>query len=158
MALLLQDGSYLLVQQASAPVGVLLVRGDPGAIYHTLAPSWRTANFGDGTTTVSWTSPLDPGERKTYTIDCTTELNAIEDRILSVTVTLSALASLAGLRIYGVTNDQTQVTVWFEIAAADRSRPGWNDPGEVHFVTVSVMGMSGHTFERMASITVKNLE
>lgn len=157
MALLLQNGSYLLVTPADAPAGKLLLRGDAGAVYHSLAPAWRTANFGDGTTAVSWTSPLDPAERKIYTVNASTELNAISDRIKSVDVTLSGLAALAGLHIYGITNDDTQVSIWFEINSGDQSRPGWNPPGEVHLVTVSITSMGGHTFERTIALRISQL-
>lgn len=160
MALLLQNphaGSYLLTQSAGAPSGKLLTRGDPGAVYHAIAPTWRVANFGDGTTTVAWGSPLDPNERKTYTINASTELNGINDRIQSVDVILSGLAALAGLHIYGVTNDDTQVSIWFEVDAVDRTRSGWNPPGEVHLVTITISTMGGHIFERTAALRVMQL-
>jgi hypothetical protein len=157
MPLLLQDGSYLLLQEAGEPAGKLLLKGDPGAVFHALAPAWRTANFGDGTNVVSWGSPLDPSERKTYTVDASQELNGINDRIKSVTVVLSGLAALSGLTIYGVTNDNTNVTIWFEIAPEDRARPGWTPPGEVHIVTVTVTSMDGHIFQRDASLRISEL-
>jgi hypothetical protein len=157
MALLLQDGGYLLLQTGGAPAGILLLRGDPGAVFHATAPSWRTANFGDGTTVVSWSSPLDPNERKIYTINATTELNGINDTIRSVDVEMSGLAILAGLRIYGVTNDETQVSIWFEINAADRSRPVWSSPGETHLITVTITSMNGHVFQRDVSLKISQL-
>jgi hypothetical protein len=106
---------------------------------------------------VSWTSPLDPSERKTYTIDASQELNGINDSINSATVSLSGLAALSGLTIYGVTNDNTNVTVWFEISPADRARPGWKAPGETHIVTVTVTSMGGHIFQRDASLRISEL-
>ena len=157
MALLLQDGSYLLLQTGGSPSGILLLRGDPGAVFHAAAPAWRTADFGDGTSIVSWSGPLDPNERKIYTINVGTELNGIQDTIRSVDVEMSGLAVLSGLRIYGVTNDQTQVSIWFEINAADRSRPGWQSPGETHLVTVTVTSMGGHIFQRDASLRISEL-
>ena len=157
MPLLLQDGSYLLLQEAGAPTGKLLLKGDPGAVFHALAPTWRTANFGDGTSGVSWGSPLDPSERKTYTIDASRELNGINDSIRSVVIVPSGLAVLSGLIIYGVTNDNTNVTIWFEIDPEDRTRAGWNPPGEVHYVTVQITTMNGHIFERNASLTIAQL-
>jgi hypothetical protein len=157
MALLLQDGSYLMLQALGASVGKMLLKGDPGAVFHTLAPTWRTANFGNGTTAVSWSSPLDPGERKTYTVDVSTELNGINDTILSVTATLSGLAVLAGLKIYGVTYDTLRVTLWLEILESDRSRAAWNPPGETHVITVSVTSMSGQVFERSIALRVVQL-
>jgi hypothetical protein len=157
MALLLQNGSYLLSQSAGVPAGKLLTRGDPGAVYHAVAPAWRTANFGDGTTNVAWAAPLDPAERKTYTISASTELNAIGDQIQSVQVALSGLAALAGLHIYGVTNDATNVSIWFEIDEIDRSRPAWNPPGEVHLVTITITGTSGHVFERTAALRIRQI-
>lgn len=157
MALLLQDGSYLLLQEAGVPAGKLLLKGDAGAVFHALAPTWRTASFGDGSTSVSWLSPLDPSERKTYTVDASRELNGINDRIRSVVITPSGLAVLSGLIIYGVTNDNTNVTVWFEINPADRTRTGWNGVGEVHFVTVQITTMNGHIFERNASLKIAQL-
>jgi hypothetical protein len=157
MALLLQDGSYLMLQAQGLSSGKLLLKGDPGAVFHTLAPAWRTANFGNGTTAVSWSAPLDPGERKTYSVDASTELNGINDTILSVTATLSGLAILAGLKIYGVTNDDKRVTLWLEILEADRARAAWNPPGETHVITVSIIAMTGQVFERSISLRVVQL-
>ena len=157
MALLLQDGSYLLTQAASVPLGKLLIRGDPGAVFHSLAPAWRTASFGDGTTNVAWPSPLDPSERKAYTLSASTELNGISDKIQSVDVALSGIAALAGLHVYGVTNDDTAVTIWFEVNSGDRSRPGWNPPGETHVVTVTITSMGGHIFQRDVALRVAQL-
>lgn len=157
MALLLEDGSYLLLQSNEVSVGKLLLRGDAGAVFHALAPAWRTANFGDGTTRVIWTSPLDPGERKTYTVNAATEMVGISDVIQSVSVMPSGLAVLAGLEIYGVTYDETQVTIWFQINGLERSRPGWNDPGETHLITVSITSLGGHVFERDCSLHIQNL-
>ncbi len=157
MALLLEDGSYLLLELNTEPAGKLLLRGDPGAIFHSLAPDWRTANFGTGTTEVAWTSPLDPSERKIYTVDTATELRAVGDTIQSVTVTLSGTAVLAGLEIYGVTNDDTNVSIWLQVGVADRGRSGWTAPGEVHVITVQVTGQSGHVFERDIDLRVSQL-
>ncbi len=157
MALLLQDGSYLMLQTGGTASGKLLIKGDPGAVFHALAPPWRTANFGDGTTVVSWSSGLDPSERKIYPVNAATELNGINDTIQSVDVQLSGLAILAGLRIYGVTNDQTQISIWFEINEADRARAGWTPPGETHLVTVTVTSMGGHIFQRDISLRIVQL-
>lgn len=157
MALLLQNGSYLLLTESNVPVGRLLLLGDSGAVFHSLAPAWRTANFGNGSTVVAWSSPLDPSERKTYTIDASTELNGIADSIKSVTISLSGLASLAGLTVYGVTNDNSNVTIWFEIASANRSRPGWAPPGETHLVTLQIVTMGGHIFERTAALKISQI-
>jgi hypothetical protein len=156
MALLLQDGSYLQLQTDGTPVGKILLRGDQGAVFHALAPPWRTANFGTGGI-VSWTSSLDPSERKIYTVNAATELNGIDDKINSVGVELSGLAALAGLEIYGVTNDDTQVSIWFQVNEADRSRPGWNAPGEVHLVTVTITSMGGHVFQRDVALRISQL-
>jgi hypothetical protein len=157
MALLLQNGSYLQLQTGGSASGKILLKGDPGAVFHALAPPWRTANFGDGTTIVSWTSALDPSERKIYTVNAATELNGINDTISSVNVELSGLAALVGLRIYGVTNDLTQVSIWFEINPADRARPGWASPGETHLVTVTITSMGGHIFQRDISLRILQL-
>lgn len=157
MALLLQNGSYLLLQTAGEPSGKLLLPGDPGAVYHALAPPARTANFGDGTASVSWGSPLDPNERKIYTVNASTELNGIGDTISSVDVALSGLSALAGLRIYSVTNDLTHVSIWLEINPSDRSRPGWLPPGETHVITVTITSMGGHVFQRDVSLKIVEL-
>ena len=106
---------------------------------------------------MSWQSPLDPSERKTYTVDASTELNGIGDRIKSVSISLSGLAALAGLTIYGVTNDSTNVTIWFEIDPLERSRTGWTPPGETHLVTLQIVTMGGHIFERTASLKISQL-
>lgn len=157
MALLLQDGSYLQLQIGGAASGKMLLKGDSGAVFHALAPPWRTADFGDGTTVVSWTSPLDPSEKKIYTINASTELNGIADAIQSVDVSLSGLAALVGLQVYGVTNDLTQVSIWFQVNGADQSRPGWAAPGEVHLVTVTITSMGGHIFQRDVSLRILQL-
>lgn len=157
MALLLQNNSYLLLQTNGVASGKLLLRGDQGAVFHALAPPWRTANFGTGTSTVSWPSALDPSERKIYTVNAAQELNGISDTINSVGVELSGLAALAGLQIYGVTNDATQISIWFQINTADRARAGWNAPGEVHLVTVTVTSMGGHVFQRDVALRITQL-
>ncbi len=156
MALLLQDGSYLLLQTNGEPDGKLLLRGDPGAVYHALAPSWRTASFGEGASIVAWPSALDPNERKIYTIDASRELGGINDVIGSVNVQMSGLAILAGLRIYGVTSDSTHVSIWFEINAADRARSAWT-AGETHLVTVTITAMGGQIFQRDVSLKIGQL-
>lgn len=152
MALLLQSGDYLRLQPGG---GKLLLRGDQGAVIHVLAPAWRTADFGNGTTSPAWTSPLDPSELLEYTVNCGTELGGVGSSIASVTVTLSGLAIVAGLRIYGQTNDATNVTIWFNVDPADRVKTNWNPPGEVHTVTVTVTAMSGQIFERTISLTIR---
>lgn len=154
MALLIQDGSYLVTQKNSAPIGKLLLKGDPGAVYHMIAPTWRRADFGNGTTSVAWTSPLDPSELKAFTIDASTELDGIADKIAMVDLTLSGLAAIAGLRIYGVTNDDRMVTVWFNVDEAERAKPAWNPPGETHTITCTITSMNGHIFERTVSLRI----
>lgn len=151
MALLLQSGDYLRKQDGAK----LLTQGDPGAVFHVLAPSWRTADFGNGLTAVSWPAPLDPSELLEFTVNCGTELNGVNSRISTVQVTLSGLAIAAGLEIYGTTNDLTNVTIWFSVDPAERVKANWNPPGEVHLVTVTVTAMSGQIFERTVSLTIR---
>lgn len=153
MALLLGSSGYLLLHSG----GQLLLIGDPGAVYHTIAPIWRTANFGNGTTTVSWPSPLDPSEIKNYSIDCRVEMDGISSRISAVQVALSPLAVTAGLMIYGVTNDASFVTMWFMIDLSEQQKPNWTPPGEVHTVTCTVTSMDGEIFERTISLTIRQL-
>lgn len=153
MALLLGSSGYLLLHSG----GQILLSGDPGAVYHTIAPIWRTANFGNGTTTVSWPSPLDPSELKNYSIDCSVEMDGIGSRISTVQVALSPLAVTAGLMIYGVTNDASFVTVWFMIDPLERVKPNWDPPGEVHTVTCTVTSMDGEVFERTISLIIRQL-
>lgn len=153
MALLLNSGGYL----RRADNARILLIGDPGAVFHVIAPQWRRADFGNGTTTVSWTSGLDPSELKAYTIDCATEMNGIGDRIMTVDLTLSGLAVAAGLQIYAITNDLTNVTVWFQIDPAERVKVNWNPPGETHLITCHVTSLGGHVFERTISLRIVQL-
>lgn len=153
MALLLNSGGYL---RTAASARILLI-GDPGAVFHVIAPAWRRADFGNGTTAVGWTSGLDPSELKAYTIDCTTEMNGIADRIMTVDLTLSGLATTAGLQVYAITNDETQITVWFQIDPAERVKPNWNPPGETHLITCRVVSLGGHVFERTISLKIVQL-
>lgn len=153
MALVLGNGSYLLLFGG----GKLLLDGDPGAISHALAPSWRTVNLGNGTTTVTWTNPLDPNELKNYTIDCSVEMDGISNRIASVSLVLSPLAVAAGLRIYGITNDMTNITVWFQIDEDERNHPGWEPPGEIHTLLCTVNAMDGQIFERTIALPIRRL-
>lgn len=153
MALLLGSSSYLLLHSG----GRILLIGDPGAVHHTIAPIWRTANFGNGTTAVSWSSPLDPSELKNYSIDCSVEMDGIGSRISTVQVALSPLAVTAGLMIYGVTNDASFVTMWFVIDLLEQQKPNWDPPGEVHTVTCTVTSMDGEVFERTISLIIRQL-
>ena len=150
MALLLGDGSYLLLGDN----GKILLTGDQGAVYHTLSPAWRTLAYGNGTTSLSWTSPLDPSEMKNYTINCSQELDGISSRIANVDLDLDLLSVAAGLQIYGMTNDATNVTVWFNIDAAERTKPNWNPPGEVQVMRCTVTALDGHIFERTIALSV----
>lgn len=152
MALLLEQGGYLLL----AGGGKILLQGDPGAVPHVLAPPWRTASAGTTNTTAAWPQPLDPSELKYYTVDWSGELDATGDRILSSLVTPSDLATLAGLRIRSETNDNTRVTIWFEIDAADRNKADWN-AGQVHHVTSTITTMGGQVLERTVSLRVQHL-
>jgi|SRR4051794_39572270 hypothetical protein len=124
---------------------------------HINAPSWRTADFGDGTTRVAWTSALDPGEYKAYTIDCSRELSTGGNRIESITIALSGLAILAGLQIGDQTNDDTHITLWLMINPADRVRPNWDGEGERHTLTCTIEVTDGQRFERDVTLQIKQL-
>lgn len=127
------------------------------AVAHIIAPSWRTADFGDGTTPVAWTSPLDPGETKAYTIDCSRELVSTENRIETVNVVLDGLAVLAGLRIQDQSFDRSHITLWLTINPADRTRSSWDGPGETHYMTCTINITDGQRFERDIALRIRQL-
>ena len=124
---------------------------------HFNAPSWRTANFGDGTARVAWTSALDPGEFKAYTIDCSQELGSALNQIEAVSLVPSGLAVLAGLVLGEITYDRTHITVWLSIDPASRLRPNWDGAGERHTITCTIDVTDGQRFERDVSLQIKQL-
>lgn len=124
---------------------------------HIIAPSWRTADFGDGSVRVAWRSALDPGEKKAYTINCATELATVDNRIEVVELVLSGLAIQAGLRIVDITTDRANVTVWLEIQDADKTKSNWLGAGETHFMTCTIEVTDGQRFERDVSLQIKQL-
>lgn len=131
----------------------------PGAIpvvAHFVAPPWRTADFGDGSVPVVWTSPLDPGERKAYSVDCSRELGST-NIIEVLDVAPSGLALLAGLQISGMSHSTSLITVWMEINPGDRTRLNWNGAGETHYLTFTVDVSDGQRFQRDATLTIRQL-
>lgn len=143
----------LIAQVTGRPVDPL---NDPGVV-HVLAPPWRTVDFGDGTTITNWLGPLDPFELKAYTIDCGKELDGISSVISSVTLDLSSLAVLAGLKIFARTNDGRNITIWLYVDEQDRVKSNWNGPGELHTITCKITSSRGQVFERIIGLTIKKL-
>lgn len=129
---------------------------DPG-VAHVLAPPWRTVDFGDGTTTTNWLGPLDPFELKIYTINCGKELDGISSVISKVTLDLSSLAVLAGLKIFARTNDSRNITAWLYVDEEDRVKSNWNGRGELHTITCKITSSRGQVFERTIGLTIKKL-
>jgi hypothetical protein len=140
-------------QGAAVPLGA----DDFETVPHINAPAWRTADFGDGSARVAWSSPLDPGEKKAYTIDCGTELVDPTNRIEIVNVELSGLASLAGLRIRAISYDRSRITLWLEINDADKIKENWSGAGETHTLTCTIDITDGQRFERTVSLQIKQL-
>jgi concanavalin A-like lectin/glucanase superfamily protein/parallel beta helix pectate lyase-like protein len=138
-------------------LGVRTVPGAIDIIQHVNAPAWRTADFGDGNSRVVWRSPLDPGEKKAYTINCGTELSDITNRIEIVNISLSGLAILAGLRIRAMSYDRSNITLWLEINPADQVKPNWSGAGEVHTMTCTIDVTDGQRFERDVSLQIKQI-
>jgi hypothetical protein len=126
-------------------------------VAHMLAPSWRTADFGDGSAAVAWASPLDPSETKAYTIDCSRELATTDNRIETLSVVPSGVASLAGLTVQEITYDRANITLWMTVAPDARNRANWSGPGETHYLTVTITVTDGQRFERDVSIVVRQL-
>lgn len=124
---------------------------------HFNAPPWRTADFGDGTTRVAWTSALDPGEFKAYTIDCSRELVSSANKIETADVEPSALAVLAGLWTADQTNNDTHITLWLTINPADRTRANWDGDGERHTLTCTIEVTDGQRFQRDVTLQIKQL-
>lgn len=124
---------------------------------HLIAPPWRTADFGDGSTRVAWTSALDPGEIKAYTIDCSRELLATGNVIQTISIVPSSLSVLAGLRIDDQTNDDVRITLWLSINPDDRNRDGWNGDGERHTLTCTIEVTDGQRFERDVTLQIKQI-
>ena len=131
--------------------------GEIETVAHINAPAWRTADFGDGSSRVSWRSALDPGEKKAYTINCSTELSDQTNRIEIVKVTLSGLAILAGLRIRAMSYDRSNITLWLEIDQSDRFKSNWEGDGETHTLTCTIDVTDGQRFERDVSLQIKQL-
>ena len=131
--------------------------GEIETVAHINAPAWRTADFGDGSSRVSWRSALDPGEKKAYTINCSTELSDQTNRIEIVKVTLSGLAILAGLRIRAMSYDRSNITLWLEIDQLDRFKSNWEGDGETHTLTCTIDVTDGQRFERDVSLQIKQL-
>jgi hypothetical protein len=126
-------------------------------VAHMLAPSWRTADFGDGSSAVAWASPLDPSETKAYTINCASELATADNRIETLSVVPSGVATLAGLVVQEITYDRANITLWLTIAPDARNRSNWNGAGETHFLTVTITVTDGQRFERDVSLVVRQL-
>lgn len=143
----------LFAQVTGRPVDPL---NDPG-VAHVLAPPWRTVDFGDGTTITNWLGPLDPFELKAYTINCGKELDGISSVISSVTIDLSSLAILSGLKIFARTNDTRNITIWLYVDEQDRVKSNWNGPGELHTITCKITSSRGQVFERIIGLTIKKL-
>lgn len=143
----------LIAQVTGRPADPL---NDPGVV-HVLAPPWRTVDFGDGTTITNWLGPLDPFELKAYTIDCGKELDGISSVISNVTLELSSLTILAGLKIFARTNDGRSVTIWLYVDEQDRVKSNWNGPGELHTITCKITSSRGQVFERIIGLTIKKL-
>lgn len=154
MALLLKVGGYLLRKAG----GKVLLQGDPGAVPHVLAPSWRTADMGNGqTTSIAFASALDPSEIKEYTCNWATETNGANDRIDTSSLSLSSQAIVAGVLIHATTNDNTSVTVWLKVDAALQGSNAWNGDGEAHTLVSRITTLGGRVFERTAAYTVRQL-
>jgi len=131
--------------------------GQPEVVPHINAPTWRTADFGNGSSRVSWRSPLDPGEKKAYTINCATELVSADNKIETVNIALSGLAILAGLKIRAMSYDFSNVTLWLEIDPEDQNRTNWEGAGETHFLTCTIDITDGQRFERDVSLQIRQL-
>lgn len=129
---------------------------DPG-VAHILAPPWRTVDFGDGTTATNWLGPLDPGELKAYTVNCSKELDAVSAQISKISMEMSGLAVLAGLKIFARTNDTRNVTIWLYVDEDDRVKSNWNPPGELHTLTCTITSSRGQVFERTIGLKIKQL-
>lgn len=153
MALLLKQGGYLLRKAG----GKILLQGDPGAVAHVLAPSWRTVDMGNGQGgALAFAAPLDPSEIKEYTLNWATEANGANDRIATSALVLSSQAIVAGLMVHSTTNDNTSVTVWLKVDPALQGSAAWAE-GETHVLTSKVTTLGGRVFERTASVTVRQL-
>jgi hypothetical protein len=131
--------------------------GEIESVAHINAPAWRTADFGNGGSRLSWLSALDPQEKKAYTINCASELGDLPNRIEILKVTLSGLAILAGLRIRAISYDRTNITLWLEVNQADRFRPSWEGAGETHTLTCTIDVTDGQRFERDVSLQIRQL-
>lgn len=143
----------IVAQVTGRPVDPL---NDPG-VAHVLAPPWRTVDFGDGTTITNWLGPLDPFELKAYTINCGKELDGVSSVISDVTLELSSLAVLAGLKIFARTNDGRNITIWLYVDEQDRVKSNWNGLGELHTITCKITSSRGQIFERIIGLTIKKL-
>lgn len=154
MALLLKSLGYLTLKSG----GKALLKGDPGAVTHVIAPPWRTIDVGNGQTdNLAFASPLDPAEVKYYTLDWSTELDGTSDSISLSDFTLSPTAIAAGLLIHALSNDAKRVTVWLKIDGSLQSDARWSGAGETHSMQTRITTVKGQAFERTVRVTVKQL-
>jgi hypothetical protein len=123
---------------------------------HINAPPWRTADFGTGSSRVAWPSPLDPGEVKAYTLDCSLEVGEANS-IQAFAATLSAEAAVSGLRIQAKSSDRTNVTLWLKINPPDRSSVTWSGSGKSSYLTCAVDVSDGQHFERDVTLQIRQL-
>jgi hypothetical protein len=56
-----------------------------------------------------------------------------------------------------MTNDSSNITVWFNIDPAERGKPNWAPPGETHAMLCTVTSLSGEIFERRVGLPVAQL-
>ena len=150
MAFKLMDGGDFLLMTG----GPLILAEDTAVDIHYVAPFWRLANAGNGTSAVSWTGPLDPNGLYYFTIDWSTELGATLDTIFTVETTLSPTAIVAGLLIHAETFDTTSVTVWLKVDPAMQSSNAWTK-GETHKINSRITTERGQIFDRAINLTVK---
>lgn len=150
MAFKLMDGGDFLLMTG----GPLILAEDDAVDIHYVAPTWRLANAGNGTSAVAWTGPLDPNGLYYFTVDWATELTATQDAIFTVETTLSPTAVVAGLLIHAETHSTTAVTVWLKVDPAMLSSPAWTK-GETHQINSKIVTERGQVFDRTINLTVK---
>ena len=151
MAFKLMDGGDFLLMTG----GPFVLAEDDTVDIHYIAPSWRLANAGNGTSAVIWTAPLDPNGIYYFTVDWSTELNATGDAIFTANTVLSDAAAVAGIIIHAETFDATTVTIWLKVDPALQDSPDFSTPGEVHQINSQITTERGQVFDRSVTLTVR---
>lgn len=102
-----------------------------------------------------WVEPLDPCDLKEYVGDWSDQLESVDDRIISITITPPALATTEGLIINRSSFEPFgKVTVWFEVDAAQQDNARWTGLGQRYDIDIKIETQGGRRIEKSATLRV----